>query len=197
VAHLVPKSERPCARCNTTFKTHLPQRLYCSNVCGYIARGDQRAEPYAERVCALSECTISFVPKHAKQRCCSERHGKTLYNRESRADGRQAMNSGDPAKRRARLRIKTQMRRARTKTDEAEKVDRDVVGERDGWKCGICRRKVNRALAYPHPRSASLDHVIPLSEHGPHTYANCRIAHLDCNNLRSDRGGNEQLALVG
>jgi 5-methylcytosine-specific restriction endonuclease McrA len=106
------------------------------------------------------------------------------------------MNAGDPAKRRARLRIKTQLRRARMRDVEAESVDRDKVGERDGWKCGICRRKVDRSLAYPHPRSASLDHVVPLSQNGPHTYANVRISHLTCNLARSNRGGGEQLALV-
>lgn len=72
-----------------------------------------------------------------------------------------------------------------------------MVGDRDGWKCGICRRKVDRTLPYPDPRSPSLDHIIPLSERGPHTYANCRITHLGCNTARSNRGGNEQLALVG
>lgn len=148
-------------------------------------------------MCALPECTVSFTPKFARQRCCSERHGKALYNRESRADGRQAMNSGDPAKRRANLRRKTQLRRARTMGAEAESVDRDAVGDRDGWKCGICRHRVGRKLAYPHPRSASLDHVVPLSQGGAHTYANVRISHLECNLTRGNRGGNEQLALVG
>jgi 5-methylcytosine-specific restriction endonuclease McrA len=95
------------------------------------------------------------------------------------------------------LRIKTQKRRAATRGVHVEHVDRDVVGDRDGWRCGICRRKVNRSLAYPHPRSPSLDHIIPISQHGPHTYANCRIAHLNCNEARSNRGGNEQLALIG
>lgn len=142
-------------------------------------------------------CGALFQPKSRKQRCCSEQHGKNLYNRESRADGRQPMISGDPAKRRANLRKKTQMRRARMRGVDVEPIDRDVVGERDGWKCGVCHRKVDRSLIYPNPRSASLDHIVPLSQHGKHVYSNVRITHLTCNTARGNRGGDEQLMLVG
>lgn len=53
------------------------------------------------------------------------------------------------------------------------------------------------ALQYPHPMSPSLDHIEPLSLGGAHDPANVRLAHLKCNNDRSNRGGNEQLMLVG
>jgi len=72
----------------------------------------------------------------------------------------------------------------------------DVVGERDGWRC-FCRRRINRLLTYPHPRSPSVDHIEPLSLGGEHTYANVRIAHLDCNVRRGNRIAVEQLALFG
>jgi 5-methylcytosine-specific restriction endonuclease McrA len=80
---------------------------------------------------------------------------------------------------------------------EAESIDRWEIGDRDGWRCGICRRRIDKTKDWPDPRSASLDHVIPLSEGGPHVRSNVRIAHLDCNMKRGDRGGNEQLTLVG
>jgi hypothetical protein len=153
--------------------------------------------PIPARHCAVAECGAEFQPKLERQRCCSEKHGKLLYNRESRADGRQAMNSGDPTKRRARLRAKTARRRARQRDPEAESIDRDKIGDRDGWRCGICSRKVDRTLPYPHPRSPSLDHIVPLSQHGKHVYANVRISHLTCNTARGNRGGGEQLLLVG
>lgn len=68
-------------------------------------------------------------------------------------------------------------------------VDRDTVGERDGWVCGICQRPVNRHLRYPDPMSPSLDHTVPLGpKHGgAHTWDNVRIAHNDCNVRRKDR----------
>jgi hypothetical protein len=60
-------------------------------------------------------------------------------------------------------------------------VDRDAVGDRDGWVCGLCHLPIDRSLDYPDLMSASLDHVIALVHGGDHTYANCRIAHYRCN----------------
>lgn len=102
----------------------------------------------------------------------------------------------DPEAKRKRDLAKAKRRRAAQRRADAEDVDRDVVGERDGWRCGICRRKVDPRRPYPHPLSPSLDHVIPLSQGGRHTYANTRITHLRCNLARSNRGGGEQLALA-
>ena len=90
-----------------------------------------------------------------------------------------------------------QRRRAAKRGAEVEKFTSLEIFERDGWKCGICGRKVDPELTWPHPESASLDHIVPLSQDGEHSRANTRLAHLDCNIQRGDRGGNEQLSLVG
>lgn len=171
-----------CATCTAEFLPKRCDQRFCSRPCNQKFHRDSSTETCNEAGCER--------PRRAKDLC------STHYNR-AYHQGSQQRWPGDPERRRRQLRTRTQRRRALTRDAEADAVDRDVVGERDGWKCGICRRKVNRALPYPHPKSPSLDHVIPLAEHGPHRYANCRIAHLDCNNLRSNRGGNEQLALVG
>ena len=94
-------------------------------------------------------------------------------------------------------RIAGARREARKRGVEAEQIDRDAVGDRDEWRCGICRRRVYREVKYPSPRSASLDHVVPLSQGGTHLMSNVRISHLECNVRRGNRGGGEQLALIG
>lgn len=71
------------------------------------------------------------------------------------------------------------------------------IYDRDGWRCGLCRRKVNSGLKYPHPRCASLDHIVPLSLGGEHVRANVQLAHLDCNVRKGARSAGEQLLLVG
>lgn len=64
---------------------------------------------------------------------------------------------------------------------EAVSFSREAVFERDGWLCGICSAPVDKALAYPHPMSASLDHVQPLVHGGTHGPENAQCSHLRCN----------------
>jgi 5-methylcytosine-specific restriction endonuclease McrA len=80
---------------------------------------------------------------------------------------------------------------------EAETFDPIEIFERDRWRCGVCRGRVNPKRAHPHPLSPSLDHVVPVAEGGQHTRANARLTHLRCNLSRGARGGGEQLALIG
>ena len=55
------------------------------------------------------------------------------------------------------------------------------IFDRDGWRCYLCGGAVDPSLAYPDPRSASLDHVVPLAANGPHSRANTACTHLECN----------------
>jgi hypothetical protein len=103
----------------------------------------------------------------------------------------------NPEKRREVYRRARHVRRARIANAGFERFSEFEVFERDCWKCGICNKRINKRLKYPNPMSVSLDHVIPVSQGGPHTRANTRAAHLACNVRRQANGGNEQLALVG
>lgn len=46
--------------------------------------------------------------------------------------------------------------------------------KRDKGVCGICKKDVK-------PKEASIDHVIPMDDGGPHTWDNVQLAHLSCN----------------
>lgn len=72
-------------------------------------------------------------------------------------------------------------RRARKKALPYEDVDPQVVFERDDGICGICGKPVD-------PGAWHLDHVIPLAQGGPHTYANVQTAHPFCNLSKGGRG---------
>lgn len=101
--------------------------------------------------------------------------------------------------RRIRWRRWDRKRRAMERDASSESYTRNEIGERDEWRCGICSRKVNRALAYPHRRSAVVDHVVPLSRGGNDTRRNVQIAHWDCNASKGSgvAGDGEQLRLIG
>lgn len=64
---------------------------------------------------------------------------------------------------------------------QIEHINEKEVYLRDGWICQICKTKIDKRFKYPNPMSASLDHIIPLSQGGTHTYNNIQLAHLLCN----------------
>lgn len=74
-------------------------------------------------------------------------------------------------------------------------VDKRTIYERDDWRCGICGKRVDRRLAFPHLMSASVDHIVPLSDGGDHVPSNLQCAHWICNVRKGGRGGGEQLAM--
>lgn len=184
-ARLAARPPIDCLSCGQTFARSRRDQRFCSQFCGDVARGQRMPAALPLRVCALSDCEAEFQPLSAKQRCCSETHGKRLWNRENpepwndrRRDNyhrRKALKAGSATGRPVRL---------------AE------IRERDGNRCHLCRKTVPDRL-WPHPLSPSLDHVIPLSKGGPHDPDNVRLAHLRCNVEKGADGGNEQLLLIG
>lgn len=72
-------------------------------------------------------------------------------------------------------------RRALKHTTQIEPINEKIVYFRDGGICQHCRKRINKKLEWPHPMSASLDHIVPLSEGGAHIYKNLQLAHLGCN----------------
>lgn len=54
--------------------------------------------------------------------------------------------------------------------------------------CGICGMPVDFSLKYPHPLSACIDHIIPVSKGGhPSDIDNMQLAHMMCNRQKSDK----------
>lgn len=70
------------------------------------------------------------------------------------------------------------------------------LGVRDGWRCHLCRARVDPKLRAPHRMSGTFDHLIPVSEGGDDEAANLALAHWSCNSRRGARG-TVQLLLVG
>jgi 5-methylcytosine-specific restriction endonuclease McrA len=71
-------------------------------------------------------------------------------------------------------RLKQQKRRALKRGVLTEPINPDTIYLRDKGVCQICHKKVSRS-------EASLDHIIPLKNRGPHTMANLQLTHRRCN----------------
>lgn len=168
---------RTCEHCGCTYKpTQLKAAAsYCSRDCKENARREREA---AERLAA----------KPTDRECL---HCGSVLAQSTRSDAvfcsAQCNNDAHALQRKLR---------ARTGQDGKPGYLRALVCKRDGWRCGICERKVNPALRWPNPKAASLDHIIPVSEGGSNDPANLRLTHLVCNLQRRNLGGNEQLALI-
>lgn len=58
------------------------------------------------------------------------------------------------------------------------------VAERDGMTCQVCKRKVSAYIGGKgkyNPRWWSVGHIIPMSQGGPHTWANVQCECVECN----------------
>jgi hypothetical protein len=55
-----------------------------------------------------------------------------------------------------------------------------------GEHCWLCGQPIDYRLKFPHPRSWSLDHIVPVKDSPTLMLnsSNFRSAHLDCNNHR-------------
>jgi len=73
-----------------------------------------------------------------------------------------------------------QIRRARKAGALVEPVDRTTVYLRDQGLCGVCG---NGVLF----EDMHLDHKVPLSKNGEHSYANTQTTHGLCNRRKSDK----------
>lgn len=177
--------ERTCALCSSLFQPTRRDVRFCSRPCGKRAARDS-----STKTCVLDGCD---KPMRARGLCGSH------YSQDFKVrnpDWRKRWPE-DVDRRRGALRKRTQQRRARLRDPDAELIDRDEIAERDGWHCGLCGKRVSESLAWPHPRSASLDHIEPLSLGGKHTRANVQLAHLDCNMSKGNRSAGDQLLLFG
>lgn len=162
-----------CRQCTEPFATHgrdMARRSYCTRSCAREAQAIQAG--HRNRRCA--ECGTSLGYRNPATYCAKCRASHL----------------------RATRRIARHLRRARMRGGRPERFDPREIYERDGWRCGICLRRVNRRLRYPHPRSASLDHIVPLAAGGPHVRLNVQCSHLECN-LAKQHTGPGQLLLVG
>lgn len=86
-----------------------------------------------------------------------------------------------------KVRDARERRRAAKLNQFVEDVQRAVVFERDDYVCMICREPLDMNATWPAPLSPTLDHIVPLSRGGDHSYVNAQSAHARCNTAKGDR----------
>jgi len=99
------------------------------------------------------------------------------------------------ADRRAASKAANRRRKANRRLTFDGVTDPQIFG-RDHWTCQICGGPIDPDLPSPAPRSATVDHIIPVTRGGTDTAPNKRAAHRICNTRRGDRVSEAELALV-
>lgn len=76
-------------------------------------------------------------------------------------------------------------RRAKQRGAGSQSIDPIAVFERDGWRCKICARRTPRAKRGTIDGNApELDHIVPLSRGGAHTWGNVQCTCRRCNQAK-------------
>lgn len=152
------KRLRTCKRCSKVFDPKefgLPYR-YCSLECKAY-RPPKPAPTIYTIDCA--ECGKSFESRKRIKKFCTPQCGKALHRR-----------------------IRKMKLRALVVLAEAENVNPYKVFVRDKWICQLCGVKTPRKLRGSYQSNApELDHIVPLSLGGEHSYRNTQCACRQCN----------------
>lgn len=77
--------------------------------------------------------------------------------------------------------------RRRTLGRSGDYITIQRLGDRDGWVCHICRKRVTKKRSNM-PNAPSIDHLVPLSDDGEHRWVNVALAHKACNSRRRTSG---------
>lgn len=64
---------------------------------------------------------------------------------------------------------------------KSEPYTRESIFERDVWVCQLCDESIDPEVRWPDSRSASIDHIVPVSLGGDDTPENVQAAHYGCN----------------
>ena len=162
---------RECIICGDAFEPTHKETKCCSSKCQATASNKRLVESLAKTTRVCQECGKEYIPLVSNQIYCSKNCRDRVY----------ARNNPDYAA------AKRHRRRSRLASVEHEEIAASEIYERDGWRCGICGKRVNKKLKYPDPLSSTLDHIIPLSLGGPHTKSNLQLAHYICNITKGNR----------
>lgn len=172
---------------------HGPQPILCSKECAkrrkrkthdawVVAHEEQQRKYHAANRRKCKDTNPDYFKTHyAKNRERKKRQSLEWYrqNTQRHADRQKLYNAAHPDQIRATGRRASNKRRAITKNVFVEVVDPETVFDRDKGRCGICMKAVKKTSDW------EIDHIIPISKGGAHSYDNVQLAHMKCNRSKS------------
>lgn len=174
-----------CAVCGAEFVPPInnPHKQYCTRVCNVRAFRVRNPRLKVIRLRKMAPCpkppVLPPCPPAPKLCDC----GCAWLGKRQRMCGECAASS--------RRKSKQHEKAIRRKAEKAERIDPYEVFNRDKWKCQLCgiRTPLSKRGSYD-DNAPELDHIIPLSRGGLHTWTNVQCACRKCNGKKfnSPRG---------
>lgn len=69
---------------------------------------------------------------------------------------------------------------------QGDPIDALALFDKCNWTCGLCGKSIDKNRRVPDWRAATIEHIIPISKGGTHTWNNVTAAHYRCNLMKSD-----------
>jgi 5-methylcytosine-specific restriction endonuclease McrA len=159
---------RPCSVCGQMF-SRADGLLYCSILCAhegrkrtYIAKYIRTFQHKQPVQCKSCHVQFSRLPGYRLKGHCSEECLQSFNRR------RRSKNNA--------------IRRSKYECDAADDIDPYKVFTLAGWRCYICDEPTPRELRGTYEqRAPELEHIVPLSKGGMHTWDNVACACRACN----------------
>ena len=83
--------------------------------------------------------------------------------------------------------IKKRVSRRKQRIRAGDLINDHDVFEFYEWTCIVCETEIDPDLPWPNKMSATLDHILPLSKGGTHTWDNVAPSHLLCNTKKDSK----------
>lgn len=201
-----PATPVPCAHCGSVMKARSSngkagRSRYCSHECLWQAKREQGAIVKASRAneaMADAERMARIMPElQALKRiaryvprpkawvagcgCC----GKSIFVKRTNGRPKSVCDDCTEQARARHQRIGRIRRRARMQGVQYQAIDPISVFERDGWQCYLCKRQTVKELRGTYePLAPELEHIVPISRGGTHTWSNVACACRACNRAK-------------
>lgn len=169
-------NRRICWGCFEWFTPSNKTIKYCSKSCRDLIAWE------------LQEARLLDTGADEKALCLHRaRHPKTRLKRRLNAEDKADIESYKSTMR--------ALREERLKAGKMENVTLRELIKRDGGKCYICGKKVEKQRKFGKARGRgedrrmypTIDHLIPISRGGLHTWDNVKLAHLSCNTKKGGK----------
>lgn len=69
---------------------------------------------------------------------------------------------------------------------QGDDIDHLTLFHLHGWMCFCCKEPIDPKRRFPDPYAATVEHIVPLSKGGDHTWDNVAASHAACNFSRGD-----------